>query len=169
MLWGRDTILITYPHFIERFITTTMTGTIDEDILLHQLSIILVRRKHIGRNAGFTALGGQCADDIIRLEAIYLKHRYSHGGKNLFDDGHRGANILRCFFTLRLISRECLGTEGGSMRVESYPQMRRLLLFKYFMKGVTESHDGRCVQSFGIDARILHECVIGAVNKCVSV
>ena len=135
----------------------------------HQLSVVLVGGEHVCFKVLSVGLSRQGADDIVCLKAIDLKHRYAHGSKYLLDDGHRLADVFRSFFSLRLVFAVSLAPECGTVRVEGHAEVLWLLLVEHFVKCVAKSHDGRSVLPFGIDSRVLDQCVIRAVYQCISV
>ena len=124
-----------------------MTGTENEDVVFHQLTVILVGREHIGLYASRSSLRRQRADDVVGLVAIHLENGDVVGLEDVLDDGHTRADILGSLLALRLVFRESLVAERRSVRVESHTDMRWFLLFKHLVERVAKAHNGRGVQA----------------------
>ena len=145
-----------------------MTRTEHENIVTNQLCVILIGCEHVGFHPLFTCLQGNCSNDIIRLETIYLKDRDMICLQDIFDDRHREFDVFRCLFSLSFICRESLMTEGLAM-VESYRYMGRFLLGKYLVEGIAEPHYTRSIESLRIDSRGFHKGVIRPINERIRV
>jgi len=86
----------------------------------------------------------------------------------LFDDRYRFLNVFGCGFPLRLVSGESLVPKGKSM-VECHANICGILFCEHLVEGVAKAHDGRCVEAFGVDTRVVDECVIRPINECIGV
>ena len=111
-----------------------------ENIVTNQLRIVLVRSKHIGFDTLFSSFQGNGSDDVISLETIYLKDGNMVCFEYTFDDRHREFDVFRSLFSLSFVSRKSLMAEGFAM-VESHCYVGWLLLGKYLVKGIAETHD----------------------------
>ena len=97
-----------------------MAGTIHEYMAGDKLTVILIGRCHIDFVAGFFALTGKRADDVIRLEAGDFENGYIHCLKKLLDDRNRLADILGRLGPLGFVLLIRLMAEGTSGRVKSH-------------------------------------------------
>ena len=79
--------------------------------------------------------------------------------KQLLDDRDRAFYILRGFLPLGFISGEGIVAEGLSM-VESHADISRFLFGDNLIKGIDKAHNGRCVQSFGVDSWVFDKRII---------
>ena len=70
---------------------------------------------------------------------------------------------------MRLVSREGFAAEGRAMGVEGHAQMGGLLFADDFVERIDEADDGRRVQTLGVDAGVLDEGVIRAIDERVGV
>ena len=139
-----------------------------ENIVTNQLRIVLVWSKHIGFYPLFSSLQGNGSYDVIRLETIYLEDRNMVCFEDAFDDRHREFDVFRSLFSLCFVSRKSLMAEGFTM-VESHRNVGRLLLGKYFIKGIAEPHHTRSIETLRIDSRGSHKGVIRPINERISV
>ena len=139
-----------------------------EDVVSYQLGIILIWCEHIGFYTHLACLQGNGTNDIIRLETIHLKNRNVISLQDILDDRYRELDVFRCLFSLCLIRRKSLVAEGFAM-VESHGNMGWLLLGEYLVERIYEAHDGRRIESFGVDARVSDKRVIGAVYQRVGI
>ena len=145
-----------------------MSGTELENVLAHQLSVVLVGGEHIGFDAGNARFHRKSADNVIGLEAVDLQTGNVPRLKQLLDDGHRAFDVLGCLLALRLILRECFVAEGLPV-VESYADVSGVLLVDDFLERVHKPHHGRCVQAFRVDAWVLDECVVSAIDERIGI
>ena len=146
-----------------------MTGTIDEDMLANQLTVVLIWCQHESIDSIGTSLRGQGAYHIVSLESIDLKDGNPIGFQQVFDDGHGLTDILWRLLALGLVGREGLAAEGGSMGIEGHADMGGLFLREHLVQRVEEAHDGTCIQSFRVDSRVLDERIITAIDERISV
>ena len=167
--WGSDAVLLANGSGIHHLVAAAMSRTIDENIVSHQLTIVLVGGQHIRRNAHFTALQSQSSYHIVGLEAIRLEYRDVHRGEDVLDNGHRCTYILWRCLALCLVFGECLRAECWSVWVEGDTQVGGFLLFYHLVKRVAEAQNGRGVESFRVYSRVLNKGVISPINKSVSV
>ena len=58
---------------------------------------------------------------------------------------------------------------GGAGGVEGDADMGGLLFLQHFLEGVDKAQDGRCVEAFGVDARVLDERIIRTVDERVGI
>ena len=153
------------PHF---FVAAAVTRTELENVVTNELSVVLVRCQHIGFNAHFPRFHRECANHVVGLEPIDLQARNVPRLKQLLDDWHRAFDVLGRFLALCFVLGKSLVAECFSV-VESHADMRRLFLGDNLVKRVHKAHHSRCIQPFRVDARVLDESVIRAVNQRVSV
>ena len=111
-----------------------------ENIVTNQLRIIFVWCEHVGFDTLFASLQSNGSDDVICLETIYLKDGNMVCFEYTFDDRHREFDVFRSLFSLSFVSRKSLMAKGFTM-VESHRDMGWLLLGKYLVKGIAETHD----------------------------
>ena len=168
--WGGDAIFLAHLCWAHHLVATTMARTIDLHFLSDQLPIVLVGRQH-KRLYSFDGIGlfCQCTHHIVGLVAIHLQHRYAIGSQQFLDDGNGLFDVLGCGFALGLVGRKLLAAEGGAMGVEGHAKILGLLLFNHLLQGVHKADDGTCVESLGVDARVLDKCVVRPVNEGVSI
>ena len=145
-----------------------MSGTELENVLAHQLSIVFVGGKHISFNAGNARFHRKSADNVIGLETVDLQTGDVPRLEQLLDDGHRALDVLGCLLALRLILRESFVAEGLPV-VESHADVSGVLLVDDFLERVHKPHHGRCVQAFRVDAWVLDECVVGAIDERIGI
>ena len=145
-----------------------MSGTELENVLAHQLSVVLVGGEHIGFDAGNARFHRKSADDVIGLKAIDLQTGDVPRLEQLLDDGHRAFDVLGCLLALRLILRESFVAERLPV-VESHADVSGVLLVDDFLERVHKPHHGRCVQAFRVDAWVLDECVVGAIDERIGI
>ena len=146
-----------------------MTRPVHEDMFAHQLSVVLVRRRHIDLKTGLFALLGERTDDIIRFKTQHLKGRYIHRFQQPFDDRHRLANILRRLLALRLVLLVCLVTEGAAFRVKRHTDMRRIDFLQQVIQRDGKTEDRRGVLSFAVHARCADKSVVRAKNHRIRI
>lgn len=89
----------------------------------------------------FASFCGECADNVVGLEAVYLQHGDVHRRDDVLNNRYRGAYVLGRGFALRLVRRECLVAECLAM-VERHADVRGLLFGEYLVERVHEAHDG---------------------------
>ena len=145
-----------------------MSGTELEDVLAHQLSVVLVGGEHICFDAGNARFHRKSADDVVSLKAIDLQTWDVPRLEQLLDDGHRAFDVLGSLLALRLILRESFVAEGLPV-VESHADVSGVLLVDDFLERVHKPHYGRCVQAFRVDAWVLDECVVGAIDERIGI
>ena len=112
-------------HFFHTHLlkAAAMPRTIHVDMLIHQLPIVFVGRRHIYFKAGRLTLLGKCSYHIVCLIACHLKNRYPSCGKDILDVGHSKPNLFRLCFSLCFVQIVCLVPKGISMRVKRYTDM----------------------------------------------
>ena len=59
--------------------------------------------------------------------------------------------------------------KGGSVRVESYTNMSRVLLAEHLLQRIAEAKDGGCVLTLAVYAWRTDKSVVGTVNQCVGI
>ena len=165
---GRYTILLRHLAFAQRVVTATMTGSVDIDIVPHELSVVLVGGEHIGLDAHASGSGGKGAYHIVGLEAVGLEHGYMVSLENVLDDGHARPDILGRLLALCLVGGKSLVTEGLAV-VESHSHVCGLLLGYHLVEGIDEPHYSRCIESLGVDAWVFEECVVRPIYKRIGV
>ena len=69
----------------------------------------------------------------------------------------------------RFVEGIALVAERSAVGVEGYADMRRLLLRQHLFQGVEEAKDGRDIFSATVNARILNETIVSAVDERVGV
>ena len=91
------------------------------------------------------------------------------GSQNLLDFRNGKANGFGCLLTLGLVGRVGLMPEGTPVWVKSHPDVGGLLLLEHLLQGVHEAQDGRGVLPFGIDAWVLDEGIVSAIDERVCI
>ena len=138
--------------FTNHVISATMTWTVHENVLPDKLSVVLIRREHVGFHILFGGLDGQGSNHIVGFEAVSLQDRDMEGSQDFLDNRHTLCDIFRRFLSLGLISREGFMAESLSV-IECYTEVIRPFFCDDFMQRVDETEYGRGVESLGIDAR----------------
>ena len=146
-----------------------MTRTIDEYIVAHQLSIILIRCEHICLDTLLTCFCGQGTNHIVSFKTFHFENRNVPSLQDILNDWNALLDILWCRFALGLVSRVGLTTERRSMRIEGHTKMGGLLLGEHFLKGIQKAHNGTCIKSFRVNTWVLDKGVIRTVNERVGV
>ena len=118
-----------------------MTGSEYEHVVADKLAIVLVGCEHIGLDACSSSLSSECADNVVGLETVYLKHRNVHRLDNTLDDRHRGTYVLGSLLALRLVCRKRLVAECLAM-IERHTDMCGLLFGENLVEGIDKSHHG---------------------------
>ena len=166
---GGDIVFLAYLFGAQCFIATSVSGTIDENIVANQLSVVLIGCEHIGFYTDGTCFSCYGSDDVISLEAIHLQDGNAICFQQIFDDGNGFADILWRFFALGFIGRKGFAAERGAMRVEGHTDVGWLLFGEHLVEGVQKAHYGTCVQAFRVDSGIFDERIIAAINERISV
>ena len=156
-----------YTHNFEFFVT--VFGTVHEYTVGNQLAIVFVRCHHIGRYLFLSGQGSQCTDDIVCFVTRYFQNRNIVGADDVLDDRYRQPDDFRCLFPLGFVLFVGLVAEGRSGGVEGDADMRGIFFLQHFFQGIDESQDGRCVETFRIDAGILDKGVVGTINQCIRI
>ena len=82
-------VFATNALFIEFFgLGGAVAWTVHDDVGAHELGVVLVGRDHVHLESALGRLQGQCADDVVGLEARHLEQGNAVGADNLLDDGH---------------------------------------------------------------------------------
>ena len=124
-----------------RLVASAVARSEDEHVVAHQLTVVLVGREHVCLHTGFACFRGECADNVVSLEAVYLQHGDVHRRDDVLNNRYRGAYVLGRGFALRLVRRERLVAEGLAV-VECHADVRGLLFGEYLVERVHEAHDG---------------------------
>ena len=156
-------------RLVDDVIATAVAGFVHHDVVADQLTVVLVGRQHEGLHARFAGFRGERSDDVVGLEAVYLEDGDVHRLENIFYNRYARANVLRSLLALCLIGREGFRAEGRSVRIEGHGQVAWLLLLHHLVQRVAETEDGRCVEPFRVDTRVLDEGIIGTINQCVGI
>jgi len=138
-------------------------------MLRHQLPIVLVGGHHIGVYASSAGNGGQRSYHIVGFVARYFQDGDAEGCDDFFYNRYREADVLGSFFALCLILFVGFVAESRPGRVESHANVGRLLAFEYIGQGVDKAKNGRGVHPLRVDAGILDERIIGAIDECVGI
>ena len=138
-----------YPfntHNLELLVA--VLGTVYESCLRNQLSVVFVRGHHICNNSPFLRGFCQCPYDVIGLIPRNLENGDIIGLYELFYDRYRFPDYLGCLFALCLVLLIGLVPECRSLRVEGDSDVCGILLLEHILKGVDETEDCRCIESF---------------------
>ena len=136
-----------FRHAKNLRITSASARLVDADMLADELAEVLVRRDHPGVQAfGFSALG-ECADDVIRLPAIFDQDGNPHGRAEPLDLRNGADDVLRRFLALGLVGGEHLMARCGSRGVQCDRQVRGLLRLGDVQQRVGEAVERRRVHA----------------------
>ena len=109
------------------------------------------------------------ADDVVRLEVLHLDSGDAVGLQQLADQRHGDTYALGRLLALCLVLGVLAVAEGAALRVEDYRQFVGLCLAEQVLQHEDEAEDGRDIASRAIDAWVLDEGVVGAVDQRVGV
>ena len=154
------------PHHLK---ASRMSGSVHEDVSAHQLAVILVGSHHVGGYSLSSGFGGQGSYDIVGLKSRHLEQRDAVGLYDVFYDGHGQAYGFRRLLALGFVLYVGFVTESGAGGVERHADMCGIFFLQHFLQRVDKSQYGRCVESFGIDARIPDERIVGPVDKGIGI
>ena len=144
-------------------------GAVHEDVLAHQLAVVLVGRHHVGGDALPSGFGGQCAYHVVGLVARHLEDGDAVGTDDVLYNRYGEADGFGRLLALGLVLFVGLVAEGGPGRVEGHADVGGVLLFEHFFEGIDEAQDGRSVLPLRVDSRVLDERIVGAVDERVCV
>ena len=118
---------------------------VDKSLFRDQLPEILVRRHHVRGEPLRLGRPHQRADDVVSLATVAFQDRDIESLQQTAHMRERGAEILGHCLPLRFILRILGMAMGGSIRIESDPHMRRLLVIEQFQERLREAVKRRCV------------------------
>ena len=166
--WGADGIFLANLRRSHFLVAASVARTEDEHVVVYELAVVFVGREHVGLHTLGARFGGECAYDVVGLEAVGLHGRYVHGGYDVLYYRNRSPYVFRCLLALGLVLRESLVAECLAV-VEGHGHVGGLFLGEYLVERIYEAHDGRRIESFGVDARVSDKRVIGAVYQRVGI
>ena len=161
---GADGILVEDFRIFSR-----LAGTILEDTVIHELTVVLVGSHHV--DVRVRGLHPPChgTDDVVSLESRHHQHRDVKRPAQFLQRFESFYDKLGSLVPVGLVLRIHLIPESASGRVECHGKMRRLFPVYHFQEILGESEkDGR-VLSLGVYHRTPQECVVHLEDQCVSV
>ena len=146
-----------------------MPRAIHEDMIGHQLAVILIRRSHIDLKSRFLTFLRERSDHIVRLKSGDLQHRYIHRLQEVFDHRNRFSDIFRSLGTLGFVLLIRLVAESATRRVKSHSDMRRVDLLQQIFERDRETENSRGVLPFAIHARRADKRIIRTEDHRIGV
>ena len=146
-----------------------MPRTIHENMIGHQLTVVLVGRSHIDLEAGLLSLFGKRTDYIVRLKAGDFQNRDIHRSEELFDYGHSLTDIFRSLGALRFVLFVRLMAERTAGGVKRNTNMRGVDFLNQIFKGNGKAEDGRGIFPFAVHTRGFNERIIRPENHRVGI
>ena len=146
-----------------------LAGLVLEDVVVHDLTKVLVRCDHIDVESLSGKFPGYCSDDVIRFEAGFHQHRNVERIHD-FRQGLEGSlDQFRCGGPRGLVFRVEFVPERSSRRVEHDGQVRGLFPRDQFQQvfGKPEKDGGIC--TFRIDHGPAQESVVHPEDQGMSV
>ena len=156
-----------FTHHLGRF--AARAGAYHLDVWGHELCIVLVGSHHPHLQSLLRPFPGQGADHVVRLVARHFQDGDAESPDDVLDDGHRQPDVLRRGFALRLVLRICLMAESTAGGVEGNAHEVGMMTSEHVVQRIDKAENGRCVLSFGVDARTADQGVVGTVNQCVGI
>ena len=155
-----------HTHHLE---TARMFGTVHEDTVRYQLSVVFVGRHHVGGDTAPASFGGKGTYHVVGFVTRHLEDGDAIGTYDVLDDGHREADDLGRLFALCLVLLVGLVAESRSGGVESHADVRGIFFLEHLFERVDKAHYGRCVEALGVDTRVLDERVVSPVYQRIGV
>ena len=93
-----------------------------------------------------------------------------HGTQYFLNVRHCDLDAFGCFGAVGLVFRKIfMAKRIRTAYIKNDRQMRWFFTLQYIEQRIHESHDGRGIQPFGIDAWIFDKCIISSENQGISI
>ncbi len=114
----------------------------ERDVTVDELREILVARRDDRRRAGRRCGPGQCADDVVGLDAFDAQQRNAHRFDRFEQRRHLRAQLVGHRWPVGLVLGVQLVAEGLARRVEDDGHARRLQLVEQLVEHVDDAEHG---------------------------
>ena len=142
-----------------------MSWTVEADTGSDELGGILVGRRHVDVEASRSALLGERAHHVVRLEAVHANDRYAQSLGQLEGVGNRRRKILRHLLALGLVGRIRLVAEGRPARIHCQNGVGRTLLLEYGHQSIRKTNQRGGVYAARRHARVSQEYEMSLVEE----
>ena len=138
-------------------------------LIVNKLTIILIGSHHEHVVARSCATLCECADDIIRLEALHLENGYAHRLQQTLHIGHRDLDILGRGWAVSLVLGEYLAAETTPWGVECHTNEVGLLALQKVAQELSEAKDHRGVHAVTTTHGAPHKGVVVFVYQRIGI
>ena len=142
---------------------------VNHTLIIDKLTVVLVGCHHEDIVARLCATLCECADNIIRLEALHLEDGYAHSLQQTLHIGHRELDILGRGWAVCLVLGEHLAAEATPRGVESHTYEVGLLALQEVAQELREAKDHRGVHAVTTTHGATHKGVVVLVYQRIGI
>ena len=138
---------------------------VEKNMLVHQLTIVLVWGHHVHRKLFLLRLFCNGADDVVCLKSIHFQNRNFEGPHDLLDPRDGYGNVLRLLQSIGLVGGILHVAKSGCLRIKCHCDVAWFFFFQDFQERVGKAKHYACIESFGIDPWVFAEGKMGPINQ----